>query len=89
MTLSRYQQDKISEYKIWLTICFENAQNILLCLYVSSLSDKFDTIVLLPLIASCASSVASFFTNYSTLLINDIKKIQQRKILNSLLLNYR
>ena len=62
MTLSTSQQDKISQYKIWLTctICFENAQqNIINSVCVSS-SRKFDTIGLFTSIASWASIVLSF-----------------------------
>ena len=96
MTLSTYQQYKISKYKI-LAVCLENfPQNIINSLDVSLLSSKFDRIVLF---AACASIILSFvsyalecaqiylnyemrlfFTNYSTLLIKSIKKIPQRKI---------
>ena len=55
------QQDKTSEYEIWLTICSKNAaQHIINSLYVSSLSSKSNTIVIIASIVSCASIILVF-----------------------------
>ena len=55
------QQDKTSEYKIWFTMCSKNAaQNIINSLYVSSLSSKWNTIVIFASMVSCASIILAF-----------------------------
>ena len=96
MTLLTYQKDKILKYKILAICLENFTQNIINGLDVSLLSRKFDRIVLFASCASIILSFVSyalecaqiylnyemrlFFTNYSTLLINSIKKIPQRKI---------
>ena len=77
MALSTYQQDQISKYKK-LTIRLKNSpQNVVNGLYVSSLSSKFDTIVLFASIVSCASIVVSFVSyvlEYVQVYLNYVSK---------------
>ena len=77
MALSTYQQDQISKYQM-LAICFKNApQNVVNGSYVSSLSSKFDTIVLFASIVSCASIAVSFVSyvlEYVQVYLNNVNK---------------
>ena len=67
ITLSTYQQDKMSKYKI-LAMCLENfPQNIINSLDVSLLSSKFDRIILF---AACAQYTTYFHKSWVSVSIH-------------------